>query len=99
MSAKLIPLWDCVLIERPTILNGLHLPDQGEHSTLQRGTIIAVGNSAKRLKVGDDVFFARKARALVVEAVHFEGKDYVIAPEEAVVAVVRDEATPESSKT
>lgn len=85
---KLVPLWDCVLIEKQDRINGLYVPDSESLVRMQRGTIVAVGHGAKRLKVGDDVFFSVHGRSGSVEPIKFGGREYIIAPEEAIVARV-----------
>lgn len=86
---KLIPLWDCVLIEKQTqTRGGLFIPEEANHIRLQRGIIVAVGPGATKLKTGDDVFFGVNGRAGTVEPLQFGGRDYVICGQEAVIAKV-----------
>jgi co-chaperonin GroES (HSP10) len=86
---RLEPLLDCVVIDLVKTVNGLHLPDTADGGGLHRGVIVAVGESVRKLKVGDEVFYSVRARGATAELVHFEGKDFVVCPAEAVVARVR----------
>jgi co-chaperonin GroES (HSP10) len=86
---RLEPLLDCVVIEQITMVGKLHLPDTANGGGLRRGVIVAAGDGVRKLKVGDEVFYAVRARGATAELVHFEGKDFVVCPAEAVVARVR----------
>lgn len=90
MTRRLVPLWNRVLIRRVEKVNGIHIPaGLGPQTRLQRGHIEAVGDGVRRLKKGDEVYFGVDSTQL--DAIQFDGVDYIVTPVESVLAVVTEE--------
>lgn len=85
---RLEPLLDCVLLELVEMVGRLHLPSTAEGGGLQRARIVAIGEGVRKLRVGDEVFYGVRARGNFAELIHFEGKDFIVCPAEAIVARV-----------
>lgn len=89
-------MWDRVMVKAPTQHKGadgtiLHLPRRDyagaseQEPALQVATVVDVGPSARKVKAGQEIYFARY-RAM--QLVQFGGEDYWLIPEESVLAWV-----------
>jgi len=86
----LIPTWDRVLIKRVDSVNGIIIPASVSSQTgMQRGLIQACGVGVRKVKPGEEVFFTHPANA-PTDLIEFDGQEYVVIPEDSVVAVVRE---------
>ena len=82
---KIKPLGERVLIERlgqEKTKGGIIISGTAQET----GFVVAVG-SGKLLKKGDKVFFSKKNDAMV-EEIKIEGKEYIVAAEKDVLAVI-----------
>jgi co-chaperonin GroES (HSP10) len=68
-------------------INGLHLP-RGSSLGMARGQIVAVAEGVKKLREGDEVYFATQGRSNASEAITFHGETLVVCTAEAVLARV-----------
>jgi len=90
---KLIPLWDRVLVKGMDKVSGIIIPDQ-DRFAMGRGVVTACGSGARRVKVGDEVYFTNPRNA-ALDLLSFEGEDLIALQEESIVALVRDELAQE----
>jgi chaperonin GroES len=97
MTIKIKPLLDNILIEpikrEEKTKSGILLPDTAEKEKPEEGIVIAIGPGGKRsqgkiipvsIKVGQKVLF----KSYSANEIKVEGKDYLIAKEEDILAVI-----------